>query len=214
MKEVIDALQAYVTRQEQEDAKHEAHILTLVAKVSELESRIAEYETRIEELEGRIIELEDSQCEVELVLPEMEEQPISEVEEQPLPEAEEQTVSEIEEQLSDEELEREQEIADAAILPEILPEPEPTPEPAPTASAAKYGTPVNDIRKAISVGDRFLFQRELFAQNGELMQKTLDAINKCGSFDDAIRYLDQSFDWDHESQAYQLFLTPIHRRFA
>lgn len=80
------------------------------------------------------------------------------------------------------------------------------------ASAVKYGTPVDDIRKAIAIGDRFLFVRELFGGNSELMQKTLDEINGCGSFEEAETML-RKFGWDVESQAYQLFLTPLHRRF-
>ena len=49
-----------------------------------------------------------------------------------------------------------------------------------------FGTAVEDIRQAISLGDRFLFQRELFAGNGELMQKTLDEINSLNSLSEAM----------------------------
>lgn len=84
----------------------------------------------------------------------------------------------------------------------------------PFAERALFGTPVDDIRHAISLGDRFLFQRELFAQNGELMQKTLETLNNQANMDEAIAYLDKHFaDWDKESTAYQLFLNVLHRRF-
>ena len=80
--------------------------------------------------------------------------------------------------------------------------------------AALYGKSVTDIRQAISLGDRFLFQRELFDQSGEKMQKTLDAINKCQSYDEAVNMLDASFHWDKETTAYTLFTAALQRRFS
>lgn len=76
-----------------------------------------------------------------------------------------------------------------------------------------FGAAVEDIRQAISLGDRFLFQRELFAGNGELMQKTLDEINALSSLDDAMDYVLDNFDWDKESTAVQLFENVLKRRF-
>ena len=77
-----------------------------------------------------------------------------------------------------------------------------------------FGTAVEDIRQAISLGDRFLFQRELFAGNGELMQKTLDEINNLGSLNEAMDYVLDNFDWDKESTAVQLFENVLKRRFS
>ena len=86
--------------------------------------------------------------------------------------------------------------------------------PQPAARPNMYGPQVADIRQAISLGDRFLFQRELFGQSGEKLQKTLDAINQMSSFDQALDYLDQNFNWDKEATAYNLFITALHRRFG
>lgn len=108
--------------------------------------------------------------------------------------------------------------------PEIIEEPvveEPAPveeKPAPveeTASpkAAIYGKAVEDIRQAISLGDRFLYQRELFGQNAELMQKALTELNALSSFDEAMNYIRQ-FGWDTESSTYQQFIVTLHRRFG
>jgi hypothetical protein len=90
----------------------------------------------------------------------------------------------------------------------------PQPAPQPAARPSMYGPQVSDIRQAISLGDRFLFQRELFGQSGEKLQKTLDTINQMGSFDQALDYLDQNFNWDKEATAYTLFITALHRRFG
>ena len=96
---------------------------------------------------------------------------------------------------------------------EPAPAPQPAPHPMPQQTSL-FGAAVEDIRQAISLGDRFLFQRELFAGNGELMQKTLDEINNLGSLNEAMDYVLDNFDWDKESTAVQLFENVLKRRFA
>lgn len=80
--------------------------------------------------------------------------------------------------------------------------------------AAIYGKAVDDIRMAISLGDRFLYQRELFGQNAELMQRTLDELNALRSFEQALEYVNTHFQWDTESTTYQQFVVTLHRRFG
>lgn len=93
-------------------------------------------------------------------------------------------------------------------------EPQPVQEEQVSPKAAVYGKAVDDIRQAISLGDRFLFQRELFKQNAELMQRTLTELNELGSFDDAMLYISERFQWDTESNTYQQFIVTLHRRFG
>ena len=103
----------------------------------------------------------------------------------------------------------------AEIL-EVEPAPvaeQPASRPAPTQTSL-FGSTVEDIRQAISLGDRFLFQRELFGGNGELMQNTLDELNELGSLNEAMEYVAENFDWDKESTAVQLFENALKRRFA
>ena len=114
-------------------------------------------------------------------------------------------------------------VAAPVVEPELPVEPEhvPTPAPAPapvkeevvSPKAAVYGKAVSDIRQAISLGDRFLYQRELFGQNAELMQRTLVELNELGSFDEAVAYINR-FGWDTESSTYQQFIVTLHRRFG
>ena len=96
--------------------------------------------------------------------------------------------------------------------PVVEPEPAPVEETA-SPKAAIYGKAVEDIRQAISLGDRFLYQRELFGQNAELMQKALTELNALSSFDEAMNYIRQ-FGWDTESSTYQQFIVTLHRRFG
>ena len=95
----------------------------------------------------------------------------------------------------------------------VTSEPAPAPRPTPTQTSL-FGSAVEDIRQAISLGDRFLFQRELFAGNGELMQKTLDEINSLNSLSEAMDYVLDNFEWDKESTAVQLFENVLKRRFS
>ena len=112
-------------------------------------------------------------------------------------------------------------IVEPVVEPAPAPAPEPAPAPAPQPAprpvpqqTSLFGTAVEDIRQAISLGDRFLFQRELFAGNGELMQKTLDDINTLSSLGEAMGYVRDHFDWDKDSTAVQLFENVLKRRFS
>ena len=95
----------------------------------------------------------------------------------------------------------------------VVEEPAPVVEEVASPKAAMYGKAVDDIRLAISLGDRFLYQRELFGQNAELMQKTLTELNALNSFDEAMNYISR-FGWDTESNSYQQFIVTLHRRFG
>ena len=75
-----------------------------------------------------------------------------------------------------------------------------------------FGTPVTDIRQAVSIGDRFLFQRELFGGNAEKLQQTLTELNNLHSLDEAVALVDK-FGWDKQSPTYELFLNVLRRRF-
>ena len=105
-------------------------------------------------------------------------------------------------------------VEEPVVEPEpIVEEPAPVVEEVASPKAAVYGKAVDDIRLAISLGDRFLYQRELFGQNAELMQKTLTELNALNSFDEAMNYISR-FGWDTESNSYQQFLVTLHRRFG
>ena len=111
----------------------------------------------------------------------------------------------------------ESEIPEVLETPEAPAEPvkeEPAKEEPASPKAAVYGKAVDDIRLAISLGDRFLYQRELFGQNAELMQRTLTELNELGSFDEAISYINSHFQWDSDSNTYQQFIVTLHRRFG
>lgn len=104
-------------------------------------------------------------------------------------------------------------VVEEPVKEEPKEEPKEDPKEVVSPKAAVYGKAVDDIRQAISLGDRFLYQRELFGQNAELMQRTLTELNELGSFDEAVAYINR-FGWDTESSTYQQFLVTLHRRFG
>ncbi|MDO4461986.1 MAG: hypothetical protein Q4C30_05765 [Bacteroidia bacterium] len=103
---------------------------------------------------------------------------------------------------------------------EAIVEPKPVVEPKPIAAAKsisskdaiEYGTPVSDIRRAIGINDRFLFQRELFGGDATKLNQTLDAINACTSFEEAHAML-KCFKWDETDATVEAFMKAVHRRF-
>ena len=157
----------------------------LEARLAEQDARIAALEAELEELKSR--PLPEPQI-VEKVVEKIVEKPVEVIKE---------VIKEVQE------VQEEQEVAEEPAIEEVV-----------DHKAAIYGKSVDDIRQAISLGDRFLYQRELFGQNAELMQKTLTDLNELSSFDEAVAYISAHFNWDTESNTYQQFLVTLHRRFG
>lgn len=82
-----------------------------------------------------------------------------------------------------------------------------------TESIKQIGKPVNDIRKAFGLNDRFYFQRELFNGNPELFNQTLDQINQMDSYDSATHFLISNFQWSEDNDVAESFLRSVKRRF-
>ena len=228
MEQLIQSITAYTTALEQ--------------KISALEVRVAQLEQQIEEanetigrlgerLEAKGERLEEPEIEIELVMDDDEEvsveqetleiiedttepEPVAEPIAEPViePMVEPAPIVELEPQVEPAlQVEPAPVVVEPVVEKPVVEKPAPRPMPQQTSL---FGTAVEDIRQAISLGDRFLFQRELFAGNGELMQKTLDEINALGSLSEAITYIQDNFEWDKESTAVQLFENVLKRRFA
>ena len=191
MEEVIkyfESLEARIAALEEAQQTNEAVIASLEAEVEELKSRPAAEPQVVEKIVEKPVEVIKEvvvEKPVEVIKEVIVEKPVKE-EPQPV-------------------------VEPAPVVEETVKE-EPKEEPA-SPKAMLYGKPVDDIRQAISLGDRFLYQRELFGQNAELMQRTLTELNELGSFDEALQYIGQ-FGWDTESSTYQQFLVTLHRRFG
>lgn len=224
LEQKLSALEARVAQLEEaneamkrEGDEAKALIATLQAEVAALAAAgVVTAQAAEPEVEIELIVEEETESENEEVKTE------NEFAEEPAEEPQEE-VKEPLEPLESLEILDELEVAEPVVEPTPAPQPEATakpvaaPQPAPRPvpqQTSLFGAAVEDIRQAISLGDRFLFQRELFAGNGELMQKTLDEINKLGSLNEAMDYVLDNFDWDKESTAVQLFENVLKRRFS
>lgn len=241
MNNLIQSISAYVSTLEQQLAALEARVAkmeeaheAMKREGEEANALIASLQAEIEALKttgiAPSVESAEPEIEIELLMDDEEEleekveeatkkqsvlEVVEEVEMEEIPEILDSPVV-LEEELAPV-VEEEPEVV-AVEEPQIEPvvEPEKPVEPAPRAvpqQTSLFGSAVSDIRQAISLGDRFLFQRELFAGNGELMQKTLDELNTLGSLDEAMEYVQENFEWDMECTAVKLFENVLKRRF-
>ncbi len=80
-------------------------------------------------------------------------------------------------------------------------------------SASIANKKITDIKQAISIGDRFRFQRELFKGNGEEMNRTLNYINQLATFEEASSFLMSKYGWDKANENVNDFLQLVRRRF-
>jgi len=162
----------------------------------------------------------EPEVEVELVYPEDEQEapaepaPVVELQPADEPIVEVVPAPEIEEQPEEKPVEE----------PVAEPEPEPVkeesvqvpqeeaPKPKAPQQTSLFGAPVTDIRQAVSIGDRFLFQRELFAGSAENLQKALTELNSLHSFDEAMAAIEK-YGWDKQSPTFELFVNVLRRRF-
>lgn len=227
----IQAIATYSAGLEKRIATLDKTIEELQKALNAANAALAVQRDLMEELEQRLVEVEarpamdaEPEVEVELLMDDDTEEPelvTAEVaEEEPVQETPAEAVEEPQEQLQ----------LEPATQPEtVVAEPaqeEPKAEPAPAVAPAEpvhtdahkantaYGAPVTDLKQAISIGDRFLYQRELFGKNGELMQRTIADLNGLNTFDEAMEYIDRHFNWDKEQPSYELFVNALHRRFA
>ena len=75
------------------------------------------------------------------------------------------------------------------------------------------GSPVKDIRSAISLNDRILFINGLFDEDPMLFQSVLTKINSMAGLDEVVEYLRaERPSWDMESDEVYRFMMAVRRR--
>jgi len=70
-----------------------------------------------------------------------------------------------------------------------------------------------DIRKAFSVNDRFLFQRELFAGSANAMDTAIAHIEAMNSYGNAELYFYSQLNWDRENETVKEFMNIVRNHF-
>lgn len=82
-----------------------------------------------------------------------------------------------------------------------------------TIASALNNAKISDLKAAISIADRFRFQRELFSGDGERMNRTINDLNIMTSLPDAERYIEKNFNWSPENPVVADFLHLLQRRY-
>lgn len=77
---------------------------------------------------------------------------------------------------------------------------------------------VGELSESLALNQRFMFTKELFDGNADLLKHALKIIDDAGSFDSAIelintRYVEE-LDWDTDSEPVREFLQLVYRKFA
>jgi len=71
-----------------------------------------------------------------------------------------------------------------------------------------------DLKKSMSLNDRFRFQRDLFENNAGLLDKVLDDLNNLSSLQETLDYLHSRFTWNWEDESVSAFKEIIEKRFV
>ncbi len=109
-----------------------------------------------------------------------------------------------------------------------IPEEHPTPEERPASKKQECEVIVSnaflndvlnkqlatDLRKVISLNDRFRFQKDLFRGDNDLMNDTLDQLNSFTSLNDALKFLNDNFEWNWEEEPASDFKIILEKRFS
>ena len=74
-------------------------------------------------------------------------------------------------------------------------------------------TKIESIAAAISVGDKMMFQKQLFKDRNEEFLKTLSTVNELDSYEEAVAWLEASYSWDFNSAIVKKLLEIVQRRF-
>ena len=75
------------------------------------------------------------------------------------------------------------------------------------------GTPVKDVRSAISLNDRIIFINYLFGEDPLTFQNTITQINTMTTLDQVVDYVKTEFpEWDLNSELVYRFMMAVRRR--
>ncbi|WP_297336623.1 hypothetical protein [Algoriphagus sp.] len=77
---------------------------------------------------------------------------------------------------------------------------------------------LGDLSESLAINQRFMFTKELFDGNADLLGHALKSIDDCRDFDQAINLVNERYvselDWDLQSDAVQEFTHLVYRKFA
>jgi hypothetical protein len=80
------------------------------------------------------------------------------------------------------------------------------------------GSAIKDLKKAISINDRFIFIQELFRGDEAMYERSIKTINNFGVYTEAQYWIERELKiklgWDNERPATKEFYALVKRRFS
>jgi hypothetical protein len=73
--------------------------------------------------------------------------------------------------------------------------------------------PIESLRSAIGVADKFMIVRELFGGDTEAYDKAINALEAQPSFDDCIIYISENYAWSPNSDGTKLLMELLNRKY-
>src|SRR5690606_4026151 len=74
-----------------------------------------------------------------------------------------------------------------------------------------------ELAESLAINQRFMFTKELFDGNADLLKHALKSIDKCHSFDEAIALVNSRYaselGWEADAEPVQEFLLLVYRKF-
>lgn len=84
----------------------------------------------------------------------------------------------------------------------------------PTAANIVTPSKIGDIRKAMTLNDKFLFKRELFGGNEAELNDTIELLASMHSFDEAEEYIYDDLQWDRKNPTVADFMSIVKSYFS
>lgn len=76
---------------------------------------------------------------------------------------------------------------------------------------------MGELAESLAINQRFMFTKELFDGNADLLKHALKSIDKCSSFDEAIGLVNSRYvgelGWESDAEPVQEFLLLVYRKF-
>lgn len=97
--------------------------------------------------------------------------------------------------------------------PKVAPKEPAAPSMQPNLASKLHAKPVEDIKKSISLNDKFFLIKELFKGDGLAYEVAINKLNSFESLDEALIYIQENYTWDASSSAAMLIVDLLQRKF-
>jgi len=81
-------------------------------------------------------------------------------------------------------------------------------------SSKMQSKPIQDINSAIGLNDKFIFIRELFNNDKDYYNETIQILNNFDNYENAIEFLNENFEWDEEDKNYIHLKELVSRKYS